>query len=89
PPPPPTAGPTPPPTPTPVTVGNYFCLSVAQAREQITNSNLTVGVIWPNDEIERYEEDWFVHIQDPVAGSQVPPGTAVHLFVRSPDSPGC
>jgi eukaryotic-like serine/threonine-protein kinase len=83
PPPPPTVAPSP--GPTPVTVGNYFCQTVTQAVEQITAADLTVGVIWPDD----HQTDWLVHIQYPTAGSSVPPGTAVHLFVKSPSEPGC
>jgi serine/threonine-protein kinase len=80
---PPTASPTPTPapTPTPVTVGNYStCGPVNDAEAQIVAAGLTVGVVWP----EEFADDGFVQDQYPNAGDQVPPGTAVHLFVRGP-----
>jgi serine/threonine-protein kinase len=79
----PTAPPTPTPTPTPepITVGNYStCGPVSEARTQIVEAGLTVGVVWP----EEFANDGFVERQYPEAGSQVAPGTEVHLFVRGP-----
>jgi serine/threonine-protein kinase len=80
---PPTPPPTAPPTPTlaPVTVGNYATGGpLSDARTDIENAGLVVGVVWPTPD----DETWIVCVQYPEPGTQVAPGTPVHLFVKEP-----
>ncbi|HWH23412.1 MAG TPA: Stk1 family PASTA domain-containing Ser/Thr kinase, partial [Candidatus Limnocylindria bacterium] len=87
PPPTPEPTPTPMPTPTPVSVRNYSAgctLTLEQASELIAADDLQLGVVWPPG----YDPaTWRVQIQDPPPGTEVPPGSRVHLFVISPDQP--
>jgi beta-lactam-binding protein with PASTA domain len=86
PPPAPTPEPTLPPTPepTPVIVGNYStCGPLGEAKNEIALAGLQFRGAFP------YEADdtWQVAQQYPLAGEQVPPGTYVDLFVKSPADP--
>ena len=79
----PTFPPTPPPTPVPVAVGNYvlpFLADLGQAKAQIALEGFTLGVVWPLEAAD----DWIVCLQYPEAGTLVPPGSVVHLFVKPP-----
>ena len=79
----PTLPPTSPPTPVPVAVGNYvlpFLADLGQAKAQIALEGFTLGVVWPLEAAD----DWIVCLQYPDAGVLVPPGSLVHLFVKSP-----
>ena len=67
-------------------VGNYvlpFLADLGQAQAQIVTDGLQVGVVWPDGSGSR--SDWIVCLQYPEAGTLVPPGTLVHLFVKTPD----
>lgn len=76
---PPTAPPTP--APTPVTVGNYStCGALGEAKSQIAAAGLQFGGAFPYEATD----DWQVAQQYPLPGEQVPPGTYVYLFVKSP-----
>jgi beta-lactam-binding protein with PASTA domain len=82
---PPTAPPTTPPTPSPspVAVGNYAtCESLAQAAQQIQDGDLTLAYVFPNS--ENADPNAQVAEQYPAAGSEVPPGTSVYLYVKAP-----
>ena len=70
---PPTAPPTPTPEPTPIEVGNYVCLSVADARNAITADGFAVDVVGSPP------EDWLVNNQDPDAGTMRPPGETIRI----------
>lgn len=70
--PPPTEPPTPPPTPEPVTVGDYVCKTVGEARVLVESADLVFKVL-PSIA----PDAWFVADQDPAAGSSVPPGSQV------------
>ena len=79
PPPTPTAPPVP--TATPITVGNYSTGGrLSDERPLIEAAGLTVGVVWPTPD----DDSWIVCLQYPEPGTQVSPGTPVHLFVREP-----
>ena len=85
----PTPVPTPPPTPepTPITVGNYStCGALSEAKTQIADAGLQLGYFFPVDSTIN-QDDWQVAQQFPLAGTQVPPGTYVYLFVKSPADP--
>jgi serine/threonine-protein kinase len=83
----PTVPPTATPAPTPVTVGNYAatCETLGQARAEIEAAGLVVGVVFPSPESEDANSQ--VAQQYPAAGTQVPPGTQVHLYVKGAGDP--
>jgi beta-lactam-binding protein with PASTA domain len=66
-------------------VGNYQCENVAQARTQIEDLGLVVGMIAPPP--PGSDDSWIVLGQVPAAGSPAPPGSAVDLLVETADSP--
>jgi hypothetical protein len=77
-PPPATAPPPPPPTPTPtptlLTVDDYRCILLAQAKSEIVNDGFTVGSIsGTNDDAA------MVVAQDPAPNAKRAPGTAIDL----------
>jgi serine/threonine-protein kinase len=85
---PPTPTPTAPPTPEPtlppvlVVVGNYQTGAfLSEVRTQIESIGLVVGVVWP---VPAPEVDPIVCLQYPPPGTEVAPGTEVHLFVKEP-----
>ncbi|HET9458053.1 MAG TPA: Stk1 family PASTA domain-containing Ser/Thr kinase [Candidatus Limnocylindrales bacterium] len=85
----PTPTPPPPPTPTPapalLTVGDYVCMSVADARDQIEADGFTVaGVIPPSA-----DEDWIVSGQAPEAESERPEGFPVTITAQEEAPEGC
>jgi beta-lactam-binding protein with PASTA domain len=65
-----------------VAVGNYAtCETLGQAMTEIQTAGLTVGAIFPTtlggDPNSQVAEQY------PAAGTQVPPGTQVHLYVKA------
>ena len=73
----PTPSPTPSPTPVPnVTVGDYVCMTLGDAKAAITAASLAVGVVLPGDA----PDTWFVQSQLPGPGS-APQGSSVNLGV--------
>ena len=88
----PTPPPTPPPTPTPppakVTVADYRCQTLAEARIEIEGDSLVVGTVTPQPGGYPGGEDAIVIEQDPTPGKKVAPGTAVDLVVYDPASLG-
>jgi len=83
----PTPTPPPPPTPTPPPalqpVGDYVCLSVDEARDQIEEDGFTVaGVIPPSA-----EGDWIVSGQAPEAEAERPEGFPVTITAQE-EAPG-
>ena len=88
---PPTAPPTPTPTPspTPITVGNYKALpNLGQSEAQVASDGLIVGYVFPNSESTDFDGAQVCE-QFPSAGSVVPPGTQVFLYVKGPLDPPC
>jgi serine/threonine-protein kinase len=88
PPPPPTEPPPPPPTPTPtpepLEVGDYRCVTLANAAFQIDNDGFEVGsVSGPND------PDAVVIAQDPAQGAELPPGSEIDLTTQTPPVETC
>jgi beta-lactam-binding protein with PASTA domain len=78
----------PPPTAVPVTVGNYAdCGTLGAAKALITDPEvgLVVGAIFPSTA----DDSWLVAGQYPASGTQVPPGTLVHLHVKDPVTETC
>lgn len=69
----------------PVMVGNYACLPLDDARRQIEEADLTVGTVLPPD--PQSDGSWLVMDQDPAAGGEVQPGTAIQLWVIDPAEP--
>jgi beta-lactam-binding protein with PASTA domain len=82
--PPPTAPPTAPPTPAPITVGNYVCLTVGDAKTQIVADGFKVGPVLPQD-----NDAWFVNAQSPAAGSKQPPGTSITITTQDTKPATC
>jgi beta-lactam-binding protein with PASTA domain len=89
--PPPTPQPTIPPTPspspspTPIAVGNYAatCELLSDATAEIQASGLIVGFVFPSS-LSSDPTNARVAEQYPAAGTLVPPGTPVYLYVKGP-----
>jgi len=79
--PPPTPTPTPPPTPTPtpapIAVGDYVCMTVADAKTRIVADGFTVGPVLPTD-----NDAWFVNAQSPTAGSKAAPKSPITITTQ-------
>jgi serine/threonine-protein kinase len=76
--PPPPPPPTPTPTPAPLTVKDYRCVLLAQAKADIVNDGFTVGTIsGPNDDAS------IVVAQDPAPDAKRAPGSAINLTVEA------
>jgi serine/threonine-protein kinase len=84
---PPTAPPTTPPTPSPapIAVGNYAatCELLSDAAIEIQDSGLIVGFVFPST-LAADPANARVAEQFPAAGTLVPPGSPVYLFVKGP-----
>ena len=78
----PTPSPTPTPGPTQTTVENYVCQPLAVAVAEIQAKGLNWSVSPSNAGL-----DWIVTLQDPAAGTQVAPGTTIHLTAEAPRRP--
>ncbi len=82
-------GPRPAPTPTaqpsPVLVGNYRCMDLDHARQQIKDAGMLLGAVTPP--APQSDGSWLVQDQDPAAGAEVDPGTKVKLTVTDPAEP--
>ncbi|HUP82927.1 MAG TPA: Stk1 family PASTA domain-containing Ser/Thr kinase [Candidatus Limnocylindria bacterium] len=77
---PPTASPTP--SPAPVPVGNYAtCETLGQAMTEIQNAGLALGAVFPA--AFAGDPNSFVAEQYPAAGTLVPLGTQVHLYIKA------
>jgi beta-lactam-binding protein with PASTA domain len=74
----PTPSPTPTPGPTQTTVDNYVCQPLAIAIAQIQTKGLSFTVSPSNAGL-----DWIVVIQDPAPGTQVSPGSTIHLTAEA------
>ena len=79
--------PTPAPTvrPSPVLVGNYRCVDLDHARQQIQDAGMVIGTVDPP--APPRDGSWLVQAQDPAAGAEVEPGTTVRLTVTDPAQP--
>jgi serine/threonine-protein kinase len=77
------------PTPFPssklVLVGDFGCLTLADARGQLADAGLLLGATYPEDPPP--EEDWLVHDQLPEPGESVPEGSAVDFVLGDPLEP--
>jgi serine/threonine-protein kinase len=84
----PTPPPTPPPTPTPTpevrAVGNYVCMTLGDAKDQIEADGFTFGGVIP----PTADDDWFVSGQAPDAEAERPVGFPVTVTAveTKPDS---
>jgi serine/threonine-protein kinase len=85
--PPPTPAPTasPTPSPAPIAVGNYAatCELLSDAAMEIQVSGLVVGFVFPSS-LASDPTNARVAEQFPAAGTLVPPGTPVYLYVKGP-----
>ena len=75
-----------PPQPSPVLVGNYRCVDLDHARQQIKDAG---HGSWARSTPPAPQSDgsWLVQDQDPAAGAEVDPGTTVRLTVTDPAEP--
>jgi beta-lactam-binding protein with PASTA domain len=73
----PTPPPTPTPTPTPIKVGNYVCMTVADAKSKIVADGFTVGPVLPTN-----NDAWFVTGQAPDAGTSAPPKSKITITTQ-------
>jgi serine/threonine-protein kinase len=96
----PTASPSPTPTPTPVVtpepsvtvpptaaplaVGDYRCLTLDQATQQMTAEGFTLGSVSTDPVGGAYDQTWLVKAQVPNRGELVPVGTPIRVTVISP-----
>jgi serine/threonine-protein kinase len=83
--PPPTPPPTAAPTPEPLTVGDYVCLTVGDAKSEIESDGFTVGGVIPADA----PDSWFVSGQAPDAGSERPEGFPVTVTATEAKPESC
>ena len=81
----PRPAPTPTVAPTPVLVGNYRCVDLDHARQQIKAAGMAMGPVDPPS--PQSDGSWLVQDQDPAAGAEVEPGTTVRLQVSDPAEP--
>jgi serine/threonine-protein kinase len=65
-----------------VTVGDYRCLTLDAAREQLAQAGLAVGTVLPPE--PESDGTWLVRDQEPAVGAEVEPGSAVQLWVMDP-----
>jgi beta-lactam-binding protein with PASTA domain len=66
-------------------VGDYRCLDLATARQQIESIGLRVGTVFPSSPVS--DDDWIVAEQNPQPGSAAPLSSDVDLFLIEPGSP--
>ena len=67
-------------------VGDFLCLTLAEARGHIEEAELLLGAVIPSDPAP--PDDWLVHDQLPKAGAMVPVGSNVDLVLGDPQT-GC
>jgi serine/threonine-protein kinase len=84
PPPTPAPTPTPPPTPAPIIVGDYRCMTVGDAKNQIAADGFVAKVL-PSSA----GDDFFVTGQSPDAGSAAPPGSTVTISAEATKPADC
>jgi eukaryotic-like serine/threonine-protein kinase len=80
-----TTRPTPFPSSRSVLVGDFGCLTLADARGQLADAGLLIGATYPEEPPP--EEDWVIHDQLPKPGGSVPVGSAVDLVLGDPLEP--
>jgi serine/threonine-protein kinase len=80
----PTPVPTPVPTPAPITVGDYVCKLVGDAKAQIVADGFSVGPVLPTD-----NDAWFVNGQAPTAGTKAPPGSQITITTQETKPASC
>jgi beta-lactam-binding protein with PASTA domain len=76
--------PTPTPTPTPITVGDYVCRTVADAKSKIVTDGFMVGPVLPTD-----NDLWFVTGQAPNAGTKAPPKSPITITTQETKPASC
>jgi hypothetical protein len=67
-----------------VLVGEFTCLELATARDQLQGKGLLVGATYPDPPPA---ETWVVHDQLPKGSEMVPLGTKVDLMLADPQEP--
>jgi beta-lactam-binding protein with PASTA domain/tRNA A-37 threonylcarbamoyl transferase component Bud32 len=82
----PTPPPTPTPTPAPINVGDYQCVTLEEATDQIEADGFNVGTITPQPAGYPGGSDALVIDQDPNPGAKRKPGTKINLTVYDPAS---
>jgi len=82
--PPPTPPPTAVPTPTPIKVGDYVCMTVADAKAKIVADGFTVGPVLPTD-----DPAWFVNAQAPNSGTKAPPKSQITITTQETKPASC
>lgn len=75
------------PTPSLVPVGDYRCLTLDAATQQLTSDGFVLGTVSTNPTGGAYDGTWLVQAQLPLPGEQRPPGTAIRLTLIDPSSP--
>jgi beta-lactam-binding protein with PASTA domain/tRNA A-37 threonylcarbamoyl transferase component Bud32 len=71
-----------PPAVEPISVGDYRCLSLDDARRQMEAARLVVGTVLPPE--PQSDGSWLVEEQSPTAGAEVQPGSVVRLWGMDP-----
>jgi eukaryotic-like serine/threonine-protein kinase len=93
--PPPTPSPTPPPTPSPtpapINVGDYSCMTLADATTAITNDRFTLGTVTTDPaDTDPIPSTWIVESQAPTPGKKRPANTSIDLVMADPTTvPAC
>jgi serine/threonine-protein kinase len=82
-----TPSPTPVPTPTPIVVGDYRCLTLDAAAQQMGTDGFVLGTVTTNPQGGSPDGSWQVQAQVPTPGESRPPGTSIRVTVISPTDP--
>lgn len=75
------------PTPSLVPVGDYRCLTLDAATQQLTSEGFVLGTVSTNPPGGTPEGTWLVQAQLPLPGELRPPGTAIRVTVIDPSNP--
>ena len=75
------------PTPSLVPVGDYRCLTLDAATQQLTGEGFVLGTVSTNPTGGAYDGTWLVQAQLPLPGELRPPGTAIRVTVIDPANP--
>jgi serine/threonine-protein kinase len=78
--------PTPLPSVAPLTVGDYRCLTLDGAGQQMAADGFTLGTVATSPTGGAFDGSWLVQAQVPTPGETRPPGTAIRVTVIDPAS---
>ena len=74
------------PTPSLVPVGDYRCLTLDAATQQLTSEGFVLGTVSTSPPGGVYDGTWLVQAQLPLPGELRPPGTAIRVTLKDPSN---